>query len=63
MTGDLPAVDYIVDFKDFSTLGANWHSTTSSLDLLLVPDGTINLLDLAVLADNWLQIDPLYYQY
>jgi hypothetical protein len=63
MTGDLPAVDYIVDFKDFSTLATVWHSSVSSLDSLLAPDGTINLLDLAVLADNWLQIDPLYYQY
>jgi hypothetical protein len=52
-----------VDFKDFSTLATVWHSSVSSLDSLLAPDGTINLLDLAVLADNWLQIDPLYYQY
>jgi hypothetical protein len=63
MAGDLPVVDYIVDFRDFATLAADWHSTTSSLDALLSPDGMINLLDLAVLADNWLQIDPLYYQY
>jgi hypothetical protein len=61
MLGDLPAVDYVVDFKDFSVLAADWHSNNSPLDAMLSPDGIINLLDLAVLADDWLQTDPMYY--
>ena len=63
MQGDLPNVDYNVNFKDFSILAADWLSSTSSLDLLLSPDGTINLIDLDLFADDWLKIDPLYFQY
>jgi hypothetical protein len=63
MPGDLPTIDYVVDFKDFSVLAADWHSNNSPLDAMLSSDGIINLLDLAVLADDWLQIDSFYYQY
>jgi hypothetical protein len=61
--GDLPTFNYVVNFVDFATLAADWYSTASPLDSTLWPDGTIDLLDLSVMAGDWLQIDQLYYQY
>jgi hypothetical protein len=63
MSGDLPTIDYAVDYYDLSTLAVNWLSTSSPLDSLLFSDGIIDFIDLAVLAQNWQQIDPLYYSY
>jgi hypothetical protein len=63
MAGDLPQVDYIVDYNDLSTLTADWLSDNSPLDLLLSPNGMIDFADFAILAQDWLQIDPFYYQY
>jgi hypothetical protein len=63
MAGDLPSIDYTVDYNDLSTLTADWLSDDSPLDSLLVPNGVIDFSDFAILAQNWLQIDPLYYQY
>ena len=63
MSGDLPQVDYIVDHNDLSTLTADWLSNDSPLDLLLSPNGVIDFADFAILAQDWLQIDPFYYQY
>ena len=63
MAGDLPQVDYIVDYNDLSTLTADWLSDVSPLDLLLSPNGIIDFADFAILAQDWLQIDPFYYQY
>ena len=63
MAGDLPQVDYIVDYNDLSTLTADWLSDVSPLDLLLSPNGVIDFADFAKLAQDWLQIDPFYYQY
>jgi hypothetical protein len=63
MAGDLPQVDYIVDYNDLSTLTADWLSDTSPLDAFLVTNGIIDFADFAILAQDWLQIDPFYYQY
>jgi hypothetical protein len=63
MAGDLPPIDYSVDYNDLSTLTADWLSDDSPLDSLLVPNGIIDFADFATLANDWLQIDPLYYQY
>jgi hypothetical protein len=63
MSSDLPQVDYIVDYNDLSTLTADWLSDVSPLDLLLSPNGVIDFADFAILAQDWLQIDPFYYQY
>jgi hypothetical protein len=63
MAGDLPQVDYIVDYNDLSTLTADWLSTTSPLDAYLATNGIIDFADFAILAQDWLQIDLLYYQY
>jgi hypothetical protein len=63
MAGDLPQVDYIVDYNDLSTLTADWLSDVSPLDSLLSPNGVIDFADFAKLAQDWLQIDPFYYQY
>ena len=63
MAGDLPQADYIVDYNDLSTLTADWLSDVSPLDLLLSPNGVIDFADFAILAQDWLQIDPFYYQY
>jgi hypothetical protein len=63
MTGDLPPIDYAVDYNDLSTLTADWLSNDSPLDSLLAPNGIIDFADFAKLADDWLKIDPFYYQY
>jgi hypothetical protein len=52
-----------VDYNDLSTLTADWLSDVSPLDLLLSPNGMIDFADFAILAQDWLQIDPFYYQY
>ena len=62
MTGDLPPVDYIVDYSDLSSLADEWLVNGSPLDLLLAPNGIIDFGDFAKLAEDWLQIDPMYYQ-
>jgi hypothetical protein len=63
LQGDLPPVDYVVDYNDLSTFTDNWLVDDSPLDSLLLPDGIIDFADFAFLADSWLQIDPLYYNY
>jgi hypothetical protein len=63
MTGDLPPIDYVVDYNDLSDLTADWLSDVSPLDLLLSPNGVIDFADFAILAQDWLQIDPFYYHY
>lgn len=63
MAGDLPQVDYIVDYSDLSALTADWLSDVSPLDSLLSPNGIIDFADFAILAQDWMQIDPFYYQY
>jgi Subtilase family len=63
MAGDLPQVDYIVDCNDLLTLTEDWLSDDSPLDSLLSPNGVIDFADFAIFAQDWLQIDPLYYQY
>jgi hypothetical protein len=44
-------------------LTADWLSNDSPLDSLLVPNGVIDFADFAILTQDWLQIDPFYYQY
>lgn len=61
ITGDLPAVDYIVDYYDLQTLADEWLSSGTDIDWLLYVDGIIDFADLAKLAENWLQTDPMYY--
>jgi hypothetical protein len=63
MAGDLPPIDYAVDYNDLSTLTDDWLSDDSPLDSLLSPNGVIDFADFAILAQDWLQIDPFYYQY
>ena len=63
MAGDLPPIDYAVDYNDLSALTDDWLSDNSPLDLLLSPNGVIDFADFAILAQDWLQIDPFYYQY
>jgi hypothetical protein len=63
MAGDLPPVDYLVDYSDLSSLTAEWLSEDSQIDSLLSPDGIIDFADFAKLAEDWLQIDSSYYQF
>jgi hypothetical protein len=63
LQGDLPPIDYVVDYNDLSIFTDDWLIDDSSLDSLLLPDGIIDFADFAVLADYWLQYDPLYYNY
>jgi hypothetical protein len=63
MTLDLPPINYIVNFIDFSLLAEAWLTDDLFLDSLLSPNGIIDFADFAVLADAWLQFDPFYYQY
>ncbi len=63
MAGDLPSMDYVVNYNDLSTFAADWLSDDSPLDSLLAPNGVIDFADFAILAQDWLQIDSFYYQY
>ncbi|MCE5186296.1 MAG: retroviral-like aspartic protease family protein [Planctomycetaceae bacterium] len=62
VTGDIAPQtrDYRVDLQDFSVFSSAWMSSTSSpnwnadADLAAPLDGTVNLPDMLVLADNWL---------
>jgi hypothetical protein len=63
LPGDLPPVDYVVDYNDLSTFTDDWLIDDSPLDSLLSHDGIIDFADFAILADYWLQYDPLYYNY
>lgn len=64
MAGDLPPIDYAVDYYDLSSLAADWLAEDSYLDELLAPNGVIDFGDFAKLAEAWLQTDPFYiYQY
>lgn len=63
MAGDLPPIDYVVDYNDLAALTADWLSNDSPLDALLAPNGIIDFADFAIFAQDWLQIDSLYYQY
>jgi hypothetical protein len=54
--------DHGVDFRDFAILGSAWHSSfgqgkwNSACDIAMPKDGIINENDLAVLAENWLEV-------
>jgi hypothetical protein len=61
--GDLPPYDYSVDYIDLSFFVSDWLANDSIFDMLLVPDGIIDFADFAILADYWLQTDPMYYQF
>ncbi len=61
MTGDLPTVDYIVDYNDVATLADDWLLEDSQIDWFLSSDGAIDFADFAKVAQQWLQTDPLYY--
>jgi hypothetical protein len=63
MPADLPPIDYVVDYEDLSTLTADWLSDISPLDSLLAPNGIIDFADFAIVGQDWMQIDPLYYHY
>ncbi|MGA2172592.1 MAG: S8 family serine peptidase [Sedimentisphaerales bacterium] len=63
MTGDINKVDYIVDMNDLVTLIQDWLAEDSEFDCILAPNGIIDFADFAKLAENWLQIDPFYYQF
>jgi hypothetical protein len=51
--GDLN-LDNMVDFFDLKMLAQSWLSDNNEVDGKLVNDGTVNLLDFAPLAENWL---------
>ena len=63
MAGDINEVDYIVDMNDLVMLMQDWLADDSEFDCILAPNGIIDFADFAKLADNWLQIDPFYYQF
>jgi hypothetical protein len=63
MSGDLPPVDYIVDYGDLTTFAANWLVEGTAIDTYLSPNGVIDFNDFAILAQEWLQIDSRYYNY
>lgn len=62
LVGDFAPINYKVDGEDLMTLAQDWLADDSDIGIALAPDGIVNFLDFAVFADNWLQIDPAYYQ-
>jgi hypothetical protein len=67
LAGDFYAADYIVDTSDLTLLTGHWleqgcldtGALCHSFDL--VPNGQIDLQDIAILATNWLSKDMRYY--
>jgi hypothetical protein len=61
MTGDFN-IDYIVDESDLRQMALDWLTAGPDTDIVPdVPDGMVNWLDFAEFADNWLKIEPKYY--
>jgi hypothetical protein len=60
LTGDFN-IDYIVDKLDLRQMALDW--LTAGLDTDIIDDDTVNWLDFAEFADNWLKVEPKYYKY
>lgn len=61
LTGDFN-IDYIVDESDLRQMALDWLTAGPDTDIVPdVPDGMVNWLDFAEFADNWLKIEPKYY--
>ncbi len=58
ITGDFN-IDYIVDELDLRQMALDW--LTAGPDTDIIADGMVNWLDFARFADNWLKIEPKYY--
>lgn len=58
LTGDFD-IDYIVDELDLRRMAFDWLTTEPDTDI--IADGMVNWLDFAEFADNWLKIEPKYY--
>jgi len=60
----LPAYDFIrdgnIDFEDLEMLTANWLTGEPLVDIAPpeTPDGIVNFLDFAALAENWMYTPP-----
>lgn len=58
-TGDFEP-DCDVDFSDYAIIGAAWHSDPNAVhwnpacDISVPPDSAVNLKDLLIFSDNWL---------
>ena len=61
LTGDFN-IDYIVDELDLRQMAFDWLTAGPDTDIAPdEPDGVVNWLDFAKFADNWLKIEPKYY--
>jgi len=61
LTGDFN-IDYIVDELDLRQMAFDWLTAGPDTDIVPdEPDGIVNWLDFAKFADNWLKIEPKYY--
>jgi hypothetical protein len=58
LTGDFN-VDYIVDELDLRQMSIDWLDTSPDTDI--IDANIVNWLDFAEFADNWLKIEPKYY--
>ena len=55
-------MDYIVDKLDLRRMALDWLTAGPDTDIVPdEPDGIVNWLDFAKFADNWLKIEPKYY--
>jgi len=61
LTGDFN-IDYIVDELDLRQMAFDWLTAGPDTDIVPdEPDGIVNWLDFVQFADNWLKIEPKYY--
>ena len=56
-------LDYSVDYNDLDSMLIKWLDDATGLDIDMFTDGTINLRDISILAENWLNYDKSYYEY
>lgn len=61
LTGDFGPIDYVVDENDLLVIAGQWLSEGSGLETDINPNEKIDYGDFEKFFENWLQIDPAYY--
>jgi len=61
LAGDFEPIDYIVDENDLYILAEQWLLEGPDLETDISPNEKIDYGDFGTFFENWLQIDPAYY--
>ena len=61
LAGDFEPIDYIVDENDLYILAEQWLLQGQDLETDISPNEKIDYGDFGMFFENWLRIDPAYY--